>query len=92
MVAISNLTLEEVIQEAVFEDMETYISRRNNIVAQFIATRSILDVCLGMDRHPGVRVAKWWWYQERIDPVGVREEAATGKREEADRSYENNTE
>ena len=39
--------------EAVFLNMEEYISRRYNTVAQYIATRSLLDLCEGSERDPG---------------------------------------
>ena len=47
-------------RESGLEEMETYISRRNNTVAKFIATRPILDLFLEAERRPGSWVVKWW--------------------------------
>ena len=43
-------------EEAGFLTMEDYIRRRQNTVAQYIAIRSLLDLCEGSERAPGVRV------------------------------------
>ena len=39
----------------------TSILRRQNTVAQFIATQPILDLCEGAVRRPGARVPRRWW-------------------------------
>ena len=39
------------------EEMETYISRRQNIFTQYIANRHIVYLCLEAERRPGLRVA-----------------------------------
>ena len=31
------------------------------MVAHFISTRTIVDLCLKVERLPGDRVEKWWW-------------------------------
>ena len=46
-------------EEAGFQTMEEYIRRRQNTFAQYIATRSLLDLCEGSERAPGVRVGMW---------------------------------
>ena len=51
---------EDAMAEAVFQEVKTYVSRRKNTVAQFIATRLIMDMCLATKRRPGSRVFKWW--------------------------------
>ena len=43
------------------EDMETYFLRRKNTIAQYITTSPILELCLEVERKPGVRVVKIWW-------------------------------
>ena len=48
-------------EEAGFETTEEYIWQRQNMVAQYIATRSLLDLCEGSERSPGVRVGMPWW-------------------------------
>ena len=52
--------------------METYIYRRQNTVAQFIATRPIPYMSLVGEQKLGSSVAKWWWEQERLDVEGMR--------------------
>ena len=53
-------------------DMETYISRLQKTVAQFIATRPIVDLCLAAEQRPGSRVAKRCWEQDSLDLEGMR--------------------
>ena len=54
-------------REAVgFLTMEEYVRRIQNTVTQYIATRSLLDLCEGSERAPGARVGMQWWEQEGI--------------------------
>ena len=52
------------------------ILRRQNTVAQFIATRPILDLCNGAVRRPGARVPRRWWEQTGVNLKGAREKSA----------------
>ena len=61
--------------------IRTSILRRQNTVAQFIATRPILDLCKQATRRPGARVSLWWWEQTGIDLKGAREKAAAAAAE-----------
>ena len=63
-------------EKAGFLTMEEYIRQRQNTVAQYIATRSLLDLCDGLERAPGAQVGMWWWYQAGLDLAGVRVPAA----------------
>ena len=45
--------LEDAMAEAGLQEVDTYISYRQNKVAQFIVTRPIMDLCLSVDRGPG---------------------------------------
>ena len=56
--------------------IRTLILRRQNKVAQFIATRPILGLCEVTERRPGTRVPKRWWEQTGIDWKAAREAAA----------------
>ena len=51
------------------------------MVAQFIATRPILELCEQATRRPGVRVYQRWWEQTGIDWKGAGEKAATAAAE-----------
>ena len=42
------------------EEMKTYISRLHNIVAQYIANRTIFYLCMEVERRPGSRVSRRW--------------------------------
>ena len=75
--------------------IRTSILRRHNTVAQFIATRPILDLCEQATRQPGARVSWWWWEQTGIDLKGAREKAAAAaaeKETEADSESEDEPE
>ena len=51
------------------------ILRSQNTVAQFIATRPILDLCKKAERRLGAWVPRRWWVQTGIDWKGAREKA-----------------
>ena len=76
--------LADAMGEAGMEELETYIARRQNMVAQYIATRPILDLCPEAERCPGARVAKRWWEQEGLSLAGAQEAAEAGGTGEAD--------
>ena len=61
--------------EAGLQESDTYVSRHQNTVAQYIATRPIMDLCLAAKRRPGTRVEIRWWEQEGLDLEGIRMEA-----------------
>ena len=63
-------------EEAGFLTMEDYIRRQQNTIAQYIAMRSLLDLCEGSERVPGEQLDMWWWEQVGIDLAGAREAAA----------------
>ena len=46
---------------------EDTVLRRQNTVAQFVATRPILALCEGTERQGGTRVPQRWWEQTVID-------------------------
>ena len=69
--------------EAGFDTMETYIWRRHNTVAQYIATLLLLDLCKAAERNQGARVEIQWWEQAEIDLSGERETEV-----EAEAAYE----
>ena len=57
--------------EVGLQEVETYFSRRQNTVAQFIATRPIIDLCLAAVRRLGSQVAKRWLEQDGLDLEGM---------------------
>ena len=54
-------------KEAGLTDVHTSINRRQNTVAQYIATRPLLDLCKGVKQIEGARVTLRWWYHSDID-------------------------
>ena len=63
-------------KEAGVMRIRTSILRRQNTVAQFIATRPILGLCEVTERRRGTRVPRRWWEQRGIDWKAAREAAA----------------
>ena len=55
--------------------IRTSILRRQNTVAQFIATRPILDLCEKSKRWSGARLSRRWREHTGIDWKGARERA-----------------
>ena len=62
-------------KEAGIVRIRTSILRRQNTVAQFIATRPILDLSEKSNRRPGAQVSRRWWEHTGIDWNGDRERA-----------------
>ena len=62
-----------VLKEAGVVRARTSFIRRQNTVAQFIATRPILGLCEVAERRRGTRVPQKWWEQSGIDWKLARE-------------------
>ena len=60
-------SLEGAMEEAGLTDIRTSILRRQNTVAQYIATRPLLDLCVGARAREGEKVTLRWWEQAGID-------------------------
>ena len=58
--------------EVGLQELETYVSRHQNTVVQYIATRPIMDLCLAAERRPGTRVEMRWREQEGLYLEGMR--------------------
>ena len=54
------------------EEIGVYIARHQNTVAQYIATRTIMDLCLAAERRMGMRLSRQWWDQPTLDITGIR--------------------
>ena len=55
--------METAMEEIGFEDMGEYFLKRQNMVAQYIVIRPVLDLCEDTVRRSGAWVARRWWYQ-----------------------------
>ena len=62
--------------EAVFEGIRTYVTRRQNTVAQYIVARPILDLYERSDWRLGAWVYQQWWEQDSLYLEGVKKRAA----------------
>ena len=60
------------LKEAGVVRVRTSILRRQNTVAQFIATRPIMGLCEVAERRRGTRVPQRWWEQTGIDWKSAR--------------------
>ena len=76
--------LASAMEEAGFEEIRVYITRRQNTVAQYIATRPILDLCERSVRRLGAWVYQRWWNQEGLylEEERERAEAESDRKEE----------
>ena len=63
--------------ESGFEGIGTYITRRHNKVAQYIATQPILDLCDQSSRRPGAWVSQRWWEQDGLYLEGAKKRSAS---------------
>ena len=76
--------------EARFNEVETYVFYHHNTVAKYIATRTIMDLCLAAKQRPEPRVKMRWWEQEVMGLEGTRTAAQEAERteggEETDRT------
>ena len=59
-----------------FEGIIKSVTRRQNTVAQYIATQPIMDICEQATRRPGARVSRHWWEKSSIDLEGAKKRAA----------------
>ena len=72
-------SLAEALKEAGVVRARTSVLRRQNTVAQFIATRPILGICEMAERRRGTRSPHRWWEQSGIDWRLEREKAAAAQ-------------
>ena len=74
------LPLAGILNEAGVVRARTLVLRKQNTVAQFLATRLILGLCEVVERRRGTRVPQRWWEKSGIDWKLAREK---GERAEA---------
>ena len=75
--------------EAGLTDIRKSIQNRQNTVAQYIATRPLLDLCKGGRAREGAKVPLRWWYQADIDwettkAKGVEQDRTDGSETDTD--------
>ena len=70
---MDRLPLLDALRAEGLEDMETYISRRQNMVAQFIETQPIIDLCLEAKQRPVSQIPNRCWDQVGLYSAGLWE-------------------
>ena len=81
--------LVEALGEAGLEGIRKLVTRKKNTVAQYIATRPILDLCERATWRPEAMVSRQWWEQDGIDLEGAKKRVAeTTTRSEPDSEEE----
>ena len=80
-------SLEGATKEAGITDVRTSINRRKNTVAQYIATRPLLDLCKGATQREGARLSMRWWYQTGIDWEKAKSKGAETEPESESGTY-----
>ena len=82
------LPLMAAVKDAGFEEIGVYILKRQNMVAQYIVTQPILDLCESLVQRPGSWVSRRRWEKEGIDLASARERAAATEDDEEERIVE----
>ena len=59
--------LAEAMGDAGLQEIIKSVTRRQNMVAQYIATQPIFDLCELANQQPGARVSQRWWEQAGIN-------------------------
>ena len=80
-------SLDEAMGEAVFKGIRESVTRRQNTVTQYIATRPILDLYERSTQRPGSRVSRRLWKQAGIDLEGAKKNATEAKTVSDSESY-----
>ena len=73
-------------KEAGYTETSKSITNRKNTVAQYIATRPLLDLCERTTQRGGARVSMRWWDQKEIDWETAKARAAETDSESAPES------
>ena len=79
-------------QEAGFIEIRESITRRQNMVAQYIATRPILDLCERITQRAGARVYRRWWEKKGINLKTAKERSAGALETDSDSESESEVE
>ena len=69
------------------QEVDTYVSRRQNTAAKFIVTKTIMDLCLMAERRLGSRATKQWWEQDVLDVEDMCTAAWEAERTEEGRRW-----
>ena len=79
-------SLEGAMQEAGLTDIGKSIANRQNTVAQYIAKRTLLELCKEARSREGTRVPLRWWNQTGIDWEAAKARGGGGETDSTSRS------
>ena len=54
------------------DEIGVYITQCYNMVAQYIATSPIMELCLAAEPNTGLQLSRRWWDQTALDILGIR--------------------
>jgi hypothetical protein len=66
-----------VLEECGLETINTYIQKRRDTIATYVATRPIFDACRQGEQRSGLMPRQWWWEQ----PMTLSDNDADGTNE-----------
>ena len=55
------------------DEIWVYIPLRQNTIVQYIATGTIMDLCMAAEQKPGLRMSRQLWEHPALDSIGIRE-------------------
>ena len=55
--------IDKVLEEVGLYSIEDYVQKRQNTVANYVATQPIFDLCLEAERQSGSTSSRRWWEQ-----------------------------
>ena len=70
------------------EEIGVHIKKRQNTVAQYIATQTIMELCERSFQRPSAWVSWRWWDQDGIELWRARERAAAASDREREKRRE----
>ena len=62
----------EALEMVGLEEIGAYISRRHNTVTQYIATHTIMELCLAAERKLRMCLSRKWWEHPELDIMDIR--------------------
>ena len=65
-------TIGEVLETVWMDNIKVYITQLQKMVAQYIATHTIMELCLAAERNPVMRPSRQYWEQPTKDILGIR--------------------
>ena len=55
------------------DEIRVYIAHHQNMVAQYISTCNIMELCLAVELNPELQLSGKWWEQYALDIPGIQD-------------------